>query len=268
MAQLEAVPGNVEANLEKLRSVVEELDGDIYVFPELFLTGYTVQDLLHRLAMDLDSRALRKVISLSREKSCTIIVGFPERSHLGYLYNSALIAFNGEFVVYRKRHLPTFSIFDEHRWFKPYRGPLRPVDLGFVRLGVAICYDMFFPEIFKAYALMGVHAMIVISASPDTSVPLFHALARARAIETTSFVVWVNNAGVVEGVTFGGGSLAVAPLGNVILELKRGEEDVGIVEIKLEQLYRCRAQRPVLRDSDASDAEALLEAYRFAEESD
>ena len=243
---------------------MRKFNGDLYVFPELFLVGYTSQDLIYRLAMNLHSEPIEKLAKISVEKCCAIVMGFPELSDLGYVYNSALIAFGGNVYVYRKRHLPTFSMFDEHRWFKPYRGPIKPVDLGFARIGIAICYDMFFPEIFKTYALMGAQLMVVLSASPDTSVPLFHALAKARAIETTSYVVWVNNAGVVEGVTFGGGSIAIAPLGDTIIELKRGEEDIGIAEIELNQLYRFRMQRPVIRDSDISDAEALLNAYRYA----
>ncbi len=255
----------MEKNLEKLREVIESYRGDLYVFPEMFLVGYTIQDLFYRLAKKPGSEALNEIVKMSRDRSCGIIVGFPEKSELGFLYNSALIAFNGSATVYRKRHLPTFSIFDEHRWFRPFRGELKPFDMGIARVGVAICYDMFFPEIFKAYALRGAQIMIVISASPDTSVPLFHALARARAIETTSYVVWVNNAGVLDGITFGGGSLVVAPLGDVVLELRRGEEDVRVIDLDLAEVDRARRVRPVIRDSDYFDALQLLEAYRDLE---
>ncbi len=255
------MPGNIDRNFEKVLSVVESHEGDLYVFPEMFLVGYTSQDIIYRLSMTLNSDYVEELIRISERRKCTIVIGFPELCELGYLYNSALIASMGRAYVYRKRHLPTFSIFDEHRWFKPFSGPIEPIDLGFAKIGVAICYDMFFPEIFKAYALRGAKIMVVISASPDTSVPLFHALAKARAIETTSFVIWVNNAGVLEGVTFGGGSIAVAPLGEVIVELARGEEDVKVIELDLKDVYRARIARPVIRDSSISDVLELLRSY-------
>ena len=265
LAQLEPSPCDIEANLRRVEEIVNSYSGDLYVFPELYLSSYTCKDLFYRIALRIDSRPIEKIRELSRDRGCTIVIGFPELCDLGYLYNSALIAHRGSIHVYRKRHLPTFSMFNEHRWFKPFAGAIEPVDIDVARLGVAICYDMFFPEIFKAYALRGAQVMVVISASPDTSVPLFHALARARAIETTSFVIWVNTAGVMDGMTFGGGSLVVAPLGAVAAELARGEEEVRVVDLDLREVLRARIARPVIRDSSVSDAYELARAYEDME---
>ncbi|NPA97266.1 MAG: carbon-nitrogen hydrolase family protein [Crenarchaeota archaeon] len=265
LAQLEPTPCSIEDNLRRVEEVVRSYSGDLYIFPELYLSGYTCKDLFYRIALGIDSEPIERLRELSRERNCTIIVGFPELCELGYLYNSALIACKGVAHVYRKRHLPTFSMFNEHRWFKPFAGAIEPIDAEVARLGVAICYDMFFPEIFKTYALKGAEIIVVISASPDTSVPLFHALARARAIETTTFVIWVNTAGVLDGATFGGGSLAVAPLGTVVAELPRAEESIATVDLDMRSILRARFARPVIRDSSIGDAYELVRAYEEME---
>ncbi len=264
LAQLEPIPGSIEKNLKRIEEIVESYEGDLYVFPELFLCGYTSMDALYRLGMDLTHPAVTRLRNLCLSRGVGIVVGFPELSSLGYLYNSALaIDDRGEVYVYRKRHLPTFSMFDEARWFRASKSRrLDPWRFRGVGVGIAICYDVFFPEIFRAYALKGAYLSIVISASPDSSVPLFHVLLRARALENTMFIAWINTAGVLDGATFGGGSLVVAPNGTILAELRRGEEEVRVVELDFSEALRFRVQRPVIRDVQIEDVEVLLEAYR------
>jgi len=266
LAQLEPVPGSPRRNLEKVVSVVEGYDADLYVFPELFLNGYTSQDILYRTAMDLGSEEIERVRGLARACGVGIVIGFAERSSMGFLYNSLLaVDERGGLYVYRKRHLPTFSVFDEHRWFRQWRGSIDPWTFRGTSIGFGICYDVFFPEIFKCHSLRGAKILVAISASPDTSVPLFHVLARARALENTCFFVWVNNTGVLDGLTFGGGSLAVDPMGNIIAELRRGVEDIRVVELDLRAVERARIARPVIRDSMIEDSIELLRSYRAFE---
>jgi len=131
-----------------------------------------------------------------------------------------------------------------------------------IKVGVAICYDIFFPEIFRIYALKGAALLVILSASPDASLPLFDVLTRARALENTCFLAWVNNVGVFDGLGYAGGSRLVDPLGNVVLQLKRYEEDVGLAEIEIDRVTWIRSVvRPVLRDLRLDDALQLLAAY-------
>jgi len=269
LGQLSPILGDINGNLEKIEAALGSAgEIDLAVFPELFLTGYYLKDMFFKLAMTPgEDPHLKELADLAREKNAAIIAGFPEKSPMGYLYNSLIaVKPDGEIFVYRKRHLPTFSVFNENRWFKPYSGPLKPWRLNGIAIGPAICYDMFFPEIFKAYTVMGAKILVVISASPDSSVPLFEKLCQTRALENTSFLLWVNQVGNYDGVGFGGGSMAVSPLGEIIARSARIKEDPKIVELNLGEIEEARYARPILRDSKKEDCEQLMKAYESLEE--
>ncbi len=266
LSQLEPTPASPSRNVERVIDTLKSYNADLYVFPELYLTGYTSNDLIPRYSLNLDNELIKRLAEEARRESAGVIVGLAEKTNYGFIYNSAIaIGDEGVEAVFRKRHLPTFSVFDEYRWFKPYRGVLKPWFFRGVGIGVAICYDIFFPEIFKAYTLLGAKLLIVVSASPDTSVPLFHAVARARAIENTVFFAWVNMVGFFKGLGFGGSSILTAPLGRIIASLKPFEEEVGVVSIDLREIEKARINRPVVRDSCIEDAKQLLRAYELFE---
>ncbi len=267
MGQLSPRLGDVEANLRRLEEAVRGHEADIAVFPELYLSGYFSKDMLYRLAIGLGDKVVSRLRRLAEETSTAIIAGFPERSGHGFIYNSALIIDErGEASAYRKRHLPTFSLFNESRWFRANKAGLGTWRLKGVEVGVAICYDIFFPEVFKAYSLRGAQLLAIISATPDSSLRFFKRLTEARAIENTAYVVWVNQVGVYDGVGFAGESRVVSPLGRVVAECRPMDEDLRVVELDLREVGWARVQRPVLRDSIREDAETLLEAYLAMEE--
>ncbi len=266
LAQLEPIPASPKSNLSRVIDVIKSYDADLYVYPELYLTGYTSKDLIPRHALRLDDPIIKELEKVVRREGVGAVVGFAELTDYGFLYNSALaLGPSGVEHVFRKRHLPTFSVFDECRWFRPYRGSLSTWYLNDLGVGVGICYDIFFPEIFKSYALMGAKLLIVISASPDTSVPLFHVMARARALENTSYFVWVNMVGIFKGLGFGGSSMVADPLGGVEVKLKDFEEDIKVVTLDISKVYRARSVRPVIRDSYIEDAKQLLNSYEVFE---
>ena len=266
LAQLEPIPASPRSNLSKVVDVIKSYNADLYVFPELYLTGYTSKDLIPKYALKLEDPIIKELEKVVRRESVGAIVGFAEATDYGFLYNSALaLGPSGVEAVFRKRHLPTFSVFNESRWFRPYRGSFSPWYLNDLGIGAGICYDIFFPEIFKSYTLLGAKVLVVISASPDTSVPLFHIMARARALENTSYFIWVNMVGFFKGLGFGGASLVADPLGNIEVRLKGFEEDVEVVTIDINKVFRARSVRPVVRDSYIEDAKQLLSAYEFFE---
>ncbi len=269
LCQLKARVGDVEGNADRVVKVLEELaerssEPVVAVFPELFLQGYLSRDLLYRIAVPASSPVLEKIAAKCRDLGCACAVGFAEldEEH-GFIYNSAaLINERGEISVYRKRHLPTFTVFDESRYFRPWTGAADVAMVHGVRVGVAICYDFFFPELFRAYALQGAALILGLSASPDPSLPLFQLLTRARALENTVFVAWANLVGTYEGLGFAGGSRVVGPLGDVVAEARVVEEDVVEAVVDPKEALKVRAsRRPVLRDLRIDD---LLLPLRYA----
>jgi predicted amidohydrolase len=256
LAQLAPRPGEVAANVERMRTVVAATPSDLAIFPELFLSGYRIGDRVHRLALregDSPTAALRKIAHDSR---ATIIVGAPlASSDRGGEVHNAVIAIrpDGEIHTQVKRYLPTFGPFEEGAHFTA-TDESHPVPVAARTIGLEICYDAFFPEVSRSLALQGAELIVVVSASPTTSGPLFARLLPARAIENGCPVVFVNRVGVEDGVIFGGGSGAWDSRGETIAARAVSAPGLAPEEQLLEVLIdptesaRWRPFRPVLRD--------------------
>ena len=255
LAQLAPRPGALLENVEAVRRVVAEHPAELYVFPELFLSGYRVGDRFHSEAVDPSGPAAASLGRLAQSRSIGLVVGAPVRhSRPGEVVNAALIADpQGALTIREKRFLPTFGPFEEGLIFTP-GSTSEVVDLLGHRIGVQICYDAFFPEVSRELALHGAELLIVISAAPLTSRRLFDKVLPARAVENALPVVYVNRVGVEDGIVFGGGSEAFDARGELIgaptglEESARSAEGVTTVEIDLAEAARWRPFRPVLRD--------------------
>jgi predicted amidohydrolase len=256
LAELAPRPGNVRANLDRLSAVVRAAGSDVVAFPELFLTGYHVGDRLRSLAVRPGDGTVEELGRLARESSSTIVVGAPAAlaERPGEVENVALVVDRaGTAQRASKRYLPTFGPFEEGIVFTP-ASRAAAVDAGGARLGVEICYDVFFPEVSRELAVGGADVLLNVSASPVTSRRLFEKLLPARAVENGLPVLYVNRVGVEDGLVFGGGSGAwdargePLPLAPVEVPGLAPEERVVAVELDLRDALRWRPFRPVLRD--------------------
>jgi len=256
LGQFAPVPASLEANLGRVAAALGAAPSDLAVFPELFLSGYRVGDRFHDLALRPGDRSWERLTSLAREHSTALVVGTPMQSEerRGELRNVALLFRpDGTVATQVKRYLPTFGPFEEGVPFTP-SDVSRPLPWGRHSLGLAICYDTFFPEIFRTLALGGADLLVVISASPVTSYALFSKLLPARAIENGLPVVYVNRVGVEDGIVFGGGSGAWDARGEPIPLESRSvpglgpEERLFRADVDLTEASRWRPFRPVLRD--------------------
>lgn len=266
LAQLRPLLASVDKNTKRVIEVLNNArreEVDIVIFPELYLHGYWSKDMFNKLAEPIDGPHLNKISKACEENFIATVVGFAELDKkFMHIYNSAaLIDEKGNIKVYRKRHLPTFTVFDEARWFKSSSNPYELWEVKSIPIGVEICYDIFFPEIARAYTLLGAQLIIGISASPDSSLKYFKILTQARALENTVYFVWVNMVGFFDGLGFAGGSRAVSPLGDIIVECKEYEEDKKIADLDFSLIKYSRQVRPVLRDLRICDAIGLYNAY-------
>jgi len=235
---------NVEKNADRLIKIVRNHDADIYIFPELYLTGYLLRDKVIENAVTPEDPIMRKIADLSNGK--IIVFGFPERGN--FIYNSAAVMHDGKIEVARKIYLPNFGPFEEKLYFKEGNAPF-VTDTSFGKIGVQICYDAFFPEVAKIQALKGAELIINISASPVTSRSLFETVIPARAIENTTFFAYVNWTGLQRTMEFWGGSMVYSPRGSLIYKAPYFEESIGIVEIDTIEIDIARRLRPTLRDT-------------------
>jgi len=253
LAQIECVVGDKEANLAKMEEMVERAKAggaELVVFPELSLTGYVCRDLYYELAEPVPGPSTERVAEMAKEAGLYVVFGLPEHSDLSgsLLYNTAvLVGPEGLVGSYRKMHLPTHSVFEEKRYFRPGHGAdVFETKLG--RIGLMICYDVFFPEVARLLRLKGAQLIVCISASPGVRRAYFETLLSARALENTVHLAYVNLAGREDGLQFWGGSRLIGPTGSIIAKAKYDEEDMVIGEVDLADADRAGIFLPMLRD--------------------
>lgn len=114
-------------------------------------------------------------------------------------------------------------------------------------VGLSTCYDLRFPELYRAQLDLGAMLFVVPAAWPAARVEAWSLLARARAVEDQCFVVACNTAGTHAGVEMGGHSAVIDPWGTVLAEAGTGEEVLS-VEIDPGQVQKARTDFPVLAD--------------------
>ena len=238
------------ANLSRIEKTVANVAADLAMFGELFLTGYMARDAFPRLAETVPGPATDRLSKIASEYGTHVLVGMPERDTKGgHMFNtSVLVAPDGEVWRYRKIHPANFGPFEEGLYFGRGSDPVL-ADTRLGKLGLLICYDAFFPELAKAYALQGADALAIISASPATSKPFFDKILPARSIENTVFVLYANLVGTELNIVFQGGTQAIGPRGEDLGRGKDFEEDVVIADVDLRHLRVAREFRPTLRDT-------------------
>jgi predicted amidohydrolase len=253
LAQITARREDKKGNLKKIEELTlkaKEQNADLIVFPEMSLTGYVLRDQIYELAETVPGPSTDKVAALAKKTGLHIVFGMPELSEKtkGIIYNTAvLIGPEGFIGKYRKMHLPTHSVFEEKRYFRPgYQVPSFDTAIG--KIGLSICYDVFFPEIYRLSRLKGTQLMVCISASPAVRRSFFEVLTAARALENTMFLAYVNLAGVEDGLQFWGGSRLVNPSGDVVARAKYDEMDLVFCEIDFKDLRSVEAFIPCLKD--------------------
>ena len=253
LAQMSCKIGDKKHNMNKMKQKVEEAkkrDANIIIFPELSLTGYSTRDLAYELAEPIPGPSVKLLEEITKKRNIHMIFGMLERSEKAraVLYNTAVLLGPKGFIgKYRKMHLPTHSVFEEKRYFRlGYQAPVFETEIG--KLGLTICYDVFFPEISRLLRLKGAQLIICISASPARRRKFFEVLTTARAIENTVFLAYVNLVGVENGLQFWGGSRLIAPNGNIITQAKYDEEDLTTGNVDYADLERIETFVPTLRD--------------------
>jgi predicted amidohydrolase len=251
LVQLTCQLHDKEANLKRMKDIVRKTKGNIVIFPELNLTGYMPRDDLFGQAETASSPMIKAIVRLAKDTKKDIVFGAPmkgERSP-GIVYNSCLLAAGtGKLFRYDKMYLPTFGPFEEKVFFAEGKGVVVG-DGRHARIGLMICYDMFFPEIAKLETLLGAQILVNISAAPTTSRPFFRRVMPGRAVENAIFVAYSNMVGVHGSLVLGGGSVLYGPRGEEIVRAKDLEPDIVEAEIDLADIDIARRFRPVVRDS-------------------
>jgi len=253
LAQMGCHQTDKEKNLRKMQEMVtkaKKSGAELTVFPELCVTGYVIRDQLYELAETVPGPSTDRIIDFAKETGTHIAFGIPELSQKAKatIFNTAvLVGPQGLIGKYRKMYLPTHSVFEEKRYFRPgYQTAAFDTDLG--KIGLIICYDLFFPEVSRLTRLEGAQLIVCISASPAIRRAFFETLTTARAMENTAFLAYVNLVGIEDGLQFWGGSRLIGPQGRILTKAKYDEEDMVIGEVDYTDLRSIEPFVPTLRD--------------------
>jgi len=252
LAQTGPKLGNKERNLRQISeqaSKARKKNIDLLIFPELQLTGYTMRDEVSHLAESIPGPSTRKVETLAREHGVHVVFGMPEESKVkGVIHNTAVfVGPKGLIGRYRKIHLPTHSVFEERRYYRPgQEASVFKTDIG--TIGLNICYDLYFPELTRLQALQGAELVVCISASPGLRRRFFESFCLSRAMENAVYLAYVNRVGIEEGLQFWGGSRVIAPNGSVLAQCKYDLEEFQICKVDLGEVSRARAFIPTIKD--------------------
>ena len=250
LAQINVTVGDLDGNARKVLEYVEKartLKADIVAFPELAVTGYPPEDLVFRRQFVRDNHARMERIVEGTE-DIAIVLGFVEREG-DSIYNAAAVACDGRLVdVYRKVHLPNYSVFDEVRYFEP--GSSCPVYLiAGARVGVNVCEDIWFPDgPTKTQSDAGARLIVNINGSPYYAgrLPEREAMLADRARESGVFLAYVNLVGGQDELVFDGASLIVGPSGDVTARGSQFEEDLIVADLVLPEESGDDLPRPIV----------------------
>jgi predicted amidohydrolase len=260
LAQLDSQLGDVDANAEKATKIVAEAKAegsDLVVFPELYLSGFSVGEVEQDVSLLPDDE---RIVRLAKESGDGgVLIGFPEaQSHGLHTYNSAAYYEGGELKhVHRKLYLPTYASFEERKHFLPGQSSQAyPVHGGKHRAATLICNDAWQPQLAFLSTQDGAHILLVPACSAQSNFPdRYDSLEYWRGITQfygrmyQLFVVFVNRVGTEGNLKFWGGSHVVDPWGQVIADAGVNEEQVLNVDINVADVRRRRRDIPLVREA-------------------
>jgi omega-amidase len=216
----------------------------LVVFPELWSSGYALQQ-AKELSHPLDKGLFAQVSTLAQQNKISILGSILEKRGQEAANSAAFFAPSGRLMgVYRKIHL--FQLMEEHRFLQPGNAPLM-LDLPWGRTGIAICYDLRFPELFRRYAVDGARIFILPAEWPLERIEHWRTLLIARAIENQAYIVATNAAGKTGNTVFGGHSMIVDPWGKIVVEAGENPQMVT-AEIEMDLVEEVRTRIPVFDD--------------------
>jgi NAD+ synthase (glutamine-hydrolysing) len=257
MGQINPTVGDLEGNTRKIIRYIhdaKEMGVDLLTFPELAIPGYPPEDLLLMPRfVDANLEYLQKVIRAA--ESITVLVGFADRKD--DIYNAAALIHAGKLeAVYHKMHLPNYGVFDERRYFQTGRECL-VFSLRGITVGVNICEDIWYPgNPTRAQALHGGAEIIVnISSSP------YHAgkgsfrerMLATRASDNLVIVAFNNLVGGQDELVFDGESMVFDQSGNLLHRGKKFQEELILVDLDVEGVFRKRLHDPRRRVGKLED---------------
>jgi NAD+ synthase len=262
LAQLNPVVGDIDGNVRKAREArVEAIaqGADLIAFTELFLTGYPIEDLALKPALQRAAReACEELARDTADGGSAMLVGLPWAEG-PLVYNAmALLDHGGIEAIRFKANLPNYGVFDEKRVFAPGYLP-DPIEFRGLPIGVPVCEDIWSEEVCGTLAKKGARLLIVPNGSPYwmDKQDQRYLVATARVHETGLPLAYVNQVGGQDELVFDGASFVLDQEGKLVLQMPAWEETLVTSEWRREEGgWTC--QQGALAEIEEGDAANYL----------
>lgn len=242
LIQMDIELGNKKKNLHRTKGLVNKSITQVnpnlphfVCLPELFSTGYDLENISDNAESIPDGKTTRFLQNLSIQYSINIIASYIEKSNSKFYNTAVVIDGKGKLLgKYRKIHLFPLAPLDETTLLSP--GDIIPTlfKLNGVNIGVLICFDLRFPEISRRLSVNGAEILVYLAEFPHPRNEIWTRLLQARAMENQLFVCGVNRVGKdPTNASFFGRSVVFDPIGGKLIE---GSEKEEILTLQLDTM--------------------------------
>lgn len=255
--QMESVIGNKHANFEKIEQLINKYikpDTDILILPELWNVGWACSEFINASEEVKKSETIDFLSQFARKYNTNILGGsFVQKVSNDIYYNTCpVLNREGELIAtYNKNHLYSYYDDSEGTYITKGNNPVI-VNLEGVKVGLTICYDIRFPEIYRAYRKAGADILVNMAAWPLSRAIHWNSLTQARAVENQTYMVALTQTGdLPTGAKNLGHSIIYDYSGNILDEIFDTEGAISAT-IGLNEMYLFRNKCTVLKDIQES----------------
>ena len=197
-------------SIQKLEMLLSNAEAfNLLIFPEMTLTGFTMKS--KDFAEELEGESYLFFASIAKEKKCAVMYGVIEKGKKKNFNTLVHLNNQGKIISsYRKIH--PFSYSKENIFYGKGKRTVITKVRGY-QIGLSICYDLRFPELYRLYAKEKVHLIVDIANWPDTRIEHWRSLLKVRAIENQCYVAGVNRVGDDPKLHYIGFSSVFDPMG-------------------------------------------------------
>ena len=244
---------NVKANIKKVKTLLEtylnKQSADFVFLPEVWTVGWDCES-FQKNAETIDSAESIKMLKQIAKKYYVNIIGGSFIEKRGNKYSNTCPVINREGLVvctYEKNHLFSYYGCDEGKYIVKGDSPVL-VELDGVKIGLSICYDIRFPELYRAYRKAGADIMVNMAAwGAEKKIP-WDSMTTSRAVENQCYFVALTQTGKLKDGSMNlGHSMILDYKGDILAEINNNEDGI-FAEIDLESMYEFRSKCTVLND--------------------
>lgn len=244
--QMNSKIGDKKANIEKVKTLIErdvKSDVDLIVLPEVWTCGWSPEKFKSTAAQEFsNSDEFLFLSQIAKQYNSWVIGGSVITKREGKFYNSCpVFNRNGELVcIYDKNHLFSYYGCQEGSFVEKGSSPVM-VNIDGINVGLTICYDIRFPEIYRAYRKAGADLLINVAAWGLNKPIPWECMTRSRAVENQTYMIALTQCGYVEGDVYNiGHSRILDYKGETLSEIKDQNEGAMTAELNFGEMYEFR----------------------------